>query len=66
MSRRPFTAALAVAVSFAATAALLLAIMPSPHTKQDYVIAGTCATLMAMVVLFMALGGLGFFRPPRR
>ena len=62
---RPLTAAAAVAGSFAATAAILLQVMPRPHTQYDYLIAGTCATLAALLVLFAVLGGLGVFRPRR-
>lgn len=59
-------AAAAVLAAFAAVAALLLWMMPRPHSERDYLIAGTCGTLVALVVLFVVLGGMGALRPRRR
>ncbi len=58
-TRRPDTgrclslAAAAICV-FAAAAALLLAALPGPHTRLDYIMAGTVATLFTLVLVFVA------------
>lgn len=51
--------ALTVAV-FAAVAALILRFMPVPRAPADYMVAGTLATLVALLLPFTALlrGGL--------
>ena len=49
----------AVLGAFAAAGAVMLWILPGPHTRPDYLIAGTFATLAALVVLFGVLGGIG-------
>ncbi|MGO9261657.1 MAG: hypothetical protein ACLQU1_35940 [Bryobacteraceae bacterium] len=44
-----------LALVFAAVAALLLLVLPSPHRPIHYVIAGTCATGALLAVAFAIL-----------
>ena len=55
--RRVWMLALAVMLLFAASAGVLLRLLPGPHMAADYLIAGTLATFVALVVLFGALIG---------
>ena len=56
----------AAAIVFAVTAALLTRLIPGPHTQLDYLIIGTTATLLALVLLFALLGGVVAIRKFRR
>ncbi len=51
--RRSLSITAAGICAFAVTAALLLAALPGPHTRLDYIMAGTVATLFTLVLLFM-------------
>lgn len=57
----------AVPIVFAFTALMMLFMLPRPHTQQDYVISGTCATLLSLIALFAAIGGVSTVaKGPRR
>jgi putative flippase GtrA len=57
----------AVPIVFAFTAAMMLFMLPRPHTQQDYAIAGTCATLVSLIAVFAAIGGVSaVMKGPRR
>lgn len=47
-----------VLVLFAATAALMLRLMPGPHNPADYMVVGSLAALVSLVLLFAVLFGL--------
>ncbi|HWQ52204.1 MAG TPA: hypothetical protein VN442_00880 [Bryobacteraceae bacterium] len=47
-----------VAVLFIVIAVMVLRIMPAPHMPADYLIAGSLATLVSLVLLFAVLFGL--------
>jgi len=49
-----------VILAFGAVVAGLLRAIPSPHTPFDYLIVGTLATLLSLVVLFALVGGISF------
>lgn len=53
-SRALMLAASAVIV-FGVTVAVGLRILPSPHTDTDYLVLGSIATLLSLVVLFAVL-----------
>jgi len=55
--RVPRSAALAASASlaFAVFAVALIRVLPSPHTKADYLIVGTLATLAALITIFAGL-----------
>lgn len=53
--RRAFVLALAVALVFTAVAAVMYKVMPSPLKDSDYLVIGSVATLVALLVLFLAL-----------
>lgn len=53
--RRGFMLALAVALVFAAVAGLMVRVMPAPRKDSDYLVIGSVATLVALLVLFVAL-----------
>jgi hypothetical protein len=40
---------------FGASVAILLRVIPGPHTEQDYLVAGGVATLVTMLALFVVL-----------
>jgi amino acid transporter len=40
---------------FAVTAAVMVAIMPSPLKDSDYLVIGSIATLISLLVMFLAL-----------
>ena len=63
--RRRVALALAVALVFACSTALILKMVPEPHAEADYLIAGTLATFATLVILFGVLAGFSrdiFFR----
>jgi uncharacterized BrkB/YihY/UPF0761 family membrane protein len=45
----------ALLMVFGASVAILLRILPSPHTETDYLIAGGIATFVIMLALFIVL-----------
>jgi len=51
MGRTPILILAAICV-FVAVAAILLAIMPSPLRSIDYLVVGSVATLVALLILF--------------
>jgi peptidoglycan/LPS O-acetylase OafA/YrhL len=55
--RIPRWAALTASASlaFAVFAVALIRVLPSPHSKADYLIVGTLATLAALIVIFAGL-----------
>jgi hypothetical protein len=55
--RVPRWAALAASacMAFAVFAVALNRVLPSPHTKADYLIIGTLATLAALIAIFAGL-----------
>ena len=46
---------LALSLVFAASVAILLRVIPGPHTEQDYLVAGGVATFVTMMALFVVL-----------
>ena len=57
--RRAFGLAAASLAVFAAVAVLMLRWMPQPMKPSDYLVAGSVATLVAMLVLFLAMVSTG-------
>lgn len=62
----------AIVVVFGVTVAVALQVVPGPHSETDYLVIGSVATLLALVVVFVVLmvtspkaGGLFFKRRPR-
>ncbi len=53
--RRSLSITAAIVFLFAVTAVLLSGALPGPHTRLDYIIIGTVATLFALVLLFVAV-----------
>lgn len=53
--RRGFVLALAVALVFTAVAGLMVKVMPAPLKDSDYLVIGSVATLVALLVLFVTL-----------
>lgn len=47
-----------VAVLFVVITVMILRVMPGPHTPADYLITGSLATLVSLVLLFAVLFGL--------
>jgi Na+/melibiose symporter-like transporter len=47
--------AAALVMIFAATVAILLAVMPGPHKSTDYLVIGCVATLLCLLLLFVVL-----------
>jgi hypothetical protein len=47
--------ALGMVMIFAATIAILLAVMPGPHKSTDYLVIGCVATLLCLLLLFVVL-----------
>jgi len=56
-SRIPRPAALigSACLVFAVFAIALIRVLPSPHTKADYLIVGTLSTLAALITIFAGL-----------
>ncbi|HEX5432455.1 MAG TPA: hypothetical protein VFW83_10845 [Bryobacteraceae bacterium] len=53
--RRPAILALGAICAFAAAAAILMKLMPSPLKDSDYLVIGSVATLVALLALFFGL-----------
>jgi len=47
--------ALGLLVVFALTVGILLNVMPGPHKATDYLVIGAIATLLCLLLLFLAL-----------
>ena len=54
MGRR-LALALALVVTFAAVAAIMLKVMPSPLRDSDYLIVGSVSTLVSLMLLFVLI-----------
>ena len=67
--RKLSLAAGGVLILFVLAVVALLRIVPAPHTPADYLMAGSVATMLALLVLFALLVGLApgtFFRRRQR
>jgi len=62
---RNIALALGMAIVFAATVAVLLAVMPGPHKTTDYLVIGCVATLLCLLLLFVVLINTAK-RPPEK
>ena len=54
---RSVTLALVVLIVFGATSAIMVRLMPAPLKDPDYVVIGSVATLVSILVLFFGLAG---------
>lgn len=66
--RKLLPAVAALAALFAASTAILLRIIPQPHSSADYLIVGSFATLLCLLALFALVikqAGLNFTRRDR-
>ena len=52
---RTLSLALALVLSFAAVAGIMLKLMPAPLKDSDYLVIGSVATLVSLLVLFFGL-----------
>jgi hypothetical protein len=52
---RTFALVLAMVLVFAAVAVIMLKVMPAPLKDADYLIIGSVATLVSLLVLFVVL-----------
>jgi hypothetical protein len=52
---RPAALAGSALMAFAIFAIALMRVLPEPHTKADYLIIGTLATLAALITVFAGL-----------
>jgi Na+/melibiose symporter-like transporter len=52
---RTLALTLGMVTIFAATVAILLAVMPGPHKSTDYLVIGCVATLLCLLLLFVVL-----------
>ena len=52
---RILTLLIGIALVFCAVAAILLRVMPGPNTHTDYLVIGTIATFISLIVLFLIL-----------
>jgi ABC-type Fe3+-siderophore transport system permease subunit len=55
--RNKFVVALAVVFTFAVISLLMIKLLPEPHADFDFMLTGTVATLVSMLVLFLMLIG---------
>ena len=53
--RRPLMLAAAGVCVFVIVAATMLKFLPQPHKESDYLVIGSVATLVALVVMFIVL-----------
>lgn len=53
--RRSLTLGLAALCVFVVVAAIMIKLMPSPLKDSDYLLIGSVSTLLALLVLFLAL-----------
>ena len=63
---RTLILALGVLCVFVVVAAILLRLMPGPLKDTDYLVAGSVATVVALLVLFLGLRSPGAFYKKRR
>jgi len=52
---RPAALAISACLAFAIFTVGLIRVLPAPHTKHDYLIVGTLATLAALITMFAGL-----------
>jgi len=52
---RPVALAVSAAIAFLIFAVALMRVLPKPHTRADYLIVGTLATLAALITIFAGL-----------
>lgn len=52
---RPAALFAAACVAFLVFAVALIRVLPSPHTRADYMIVGTLATLAGLITIFAGL-----------
>ncbi|HVN04853.1 MAG TPA: hypothetical protein VMT86_10570 [Bryobacteraceae bacterium] len=52
---QPLVLALSACLAFAVFAIALVHVLPSPHSRADYLIVGTLATLAALITIFAGL-----------
>ena len=52
---RPAAMAISATLAFAIFSIALTSVLPSPHTRSDYLIVGTLSTLAALITLFAGL-----------
>ena len=68
--KRPWLAVVAMLVVFLVVAALLIRVMPHPLKDADYLVAGSVATLVSLLTLFLmvatAKGSGGMFLKRRK
>lgn len=65
LTKNPWVLAGAILVIFIGSAAIVLRIIPGPHSAMDYAIGGSVATLVTLVILFALIVGISpgtFFR----
>jgi hypothetical protein len=60
---RKLMVAVGIAVVFLAVAAVLLKVLPAPHSPTDYLVIGASATMVSMVALFVVVIN-GFVKNP--
>ena len=53
--RRPFLLVVAALVAFGSVALLMIRLMPQALKDSDYLVVGSVATLVSMLVLFVAM-----------
>jgi len=58
--RRTLVLSLGVILVFAAVSAIMLRFMPDPLKDSDYLVIGSVATLLSLLVLFFGLVGSSF------
>jgi hypothetical protein len=63
---RTITLALGLLVVFGVAVAILLAVIPGPHKATDYLVIGAVATLLCLLLLFVALINTAAKRPARK
>ncbi|HTT66127.1 MAG TPA: hypothetical protein VMG35_29960 [Bryobacteraceae bacterium] len=52
---RPAVLAVSACIAFAVFALALIRVLPAPHSRADYLIVGTLATLAALITVFAGL-----------
>ncbi len=63
MAVRILMVVVGIAIVFLAVAAIMLKVLPAPHSQTDYLVIGAAATMVSMVVLFLVLI-TGFVKNP--
>jgi len=52
-----------ITIVFLVVAAIMMKVLPQPHSQTDYLVIGACATMVSMMVLFVVLI-TGFVKNP--